>query len=742
VTVSFAYPLPWWALCLLAAACVALAVLAYARTAAVLTTRRRLTLSVLRATTLAALIVCLLRPVAVVPPVQRGAGIIAVLVDTSLSMGLADVNGRSRLTEALSLTRDRLLPNLARGFTVELHAVGEHAVRATLESLRPDGAVSNLTDAVREVRDRYRGRPLAGIVLISDGGDTTPATEARRSDPSAVPVVTIGVGSPTVREDREVRSVTVGPSALDASLVDLSATLVSHGRAKTGTIRLRQNGRLLDMRDVALSGDGSPVQQTFTVAPDRTAPAVFRVEVSDTPGELTLENNHVEVLVPPPGRPRRILLVEGAPGYEHSFLKRAWAEDPSLEVDSVVRKGRNDQGQDTFYVQANPARTGALSGGFPVSREALFAYDGVVFANTELDALPQESLDTSADFVSVRGGGVLVLGSRSLASQGITGSAFELALPLALTNRRSPVLQTSAGDGADRLRVSVTPEGRRHPVMRLGASDEESSRRWASLPALAATAQVGAARAGASVLAVTQSPAGATVPLIAVQRFGRGRTMIFGGEASWRWKMMMPASDHTYDTFWRQSLRWLAGEAPEPVSVSVPTTGVPVPFALPVELNVRDAAYAPIAGADVQTTIRTPDGAVHEIPVTRDPGQPGRWTGTWRAVQPGVYRVGVEARRGESVLGSADQYVLVGGSTPEFTDPRLNEPVLRRIADDSHGRYVTAADAARVGDLLRAARPTSSAAEVRDLWHNGWSLALVIALLSAEWLMRRRWGLR
>ena len=53
-------------------------------------------------------------------------------------------------------------------------------------------------------------------------------------------------------------------------------------------------------------------------------------------------------------------------------------------MDSVVRKGRNDHGDDTYYVQAAPGRRRALTGGFPASREALFAYDGVVLANLEL----------------------------------------------------------------------------------------------------------------------------------------------------------------------------------------------------------------------------------------------------------------------------------------------------------------------------------------------------------------------
>ena len=100
-------------------------------------------------------------------------------------------------------------------------------------------------------------------------------------------------------------------------------------------------------------------------------------------GELVPENNARSVLVQPPSRARRVLLVEGAPGFEHSFLKRAWASDPGLEIDSVVRKGKNEQGADTFYVQAAQSRSDSLATGYPATREALFRYDALVLANVE-----------------------------------------------------------------------------------------------------------------------------------------------------------------------------------------------------------------------------------------------------------------------------------------------------------------------------------------------------------------------
>ena len=737
---TFAYPLPAWALAAILALAALLAAAAYARTAVPLTPSRRVVLSAFRFLALTAIVLFLLRPVVPSGPAGDQGARVAVLVDTSRSMGLIDAGGRTRLAEATALVRDRLVPELSRTYPVDVLAAGEQVIPVSLDRLAADARHTNLAGAIKATRERYRGRDLAGIVLISDGGETARGSADHDSGAAGPPVVTVGVGDPVVRADRELRSVTVGPSAMDASLIDLTATLVSHGIDRPSKVRLLQGTRVLDMRDVQLPPDGTPVQQTFTVAPDRGAAAVYRVEVTGEGRELTAGNNRIDALVTPPSRRRRLLVVEGAPGFEHTFLKRAWQLDPSLEVDSVVRKGATDQGQATFYVQAAPSRTSALASGFPSTREALFVYDAVVLANADIDRIPREALQLLADFVGERGGGLLVLGARTLRPQGFAGSLLEQVLPLALTDRRGGIAQTSAPELATRFKVSLTDEGARHPLTRLAPADEDSRRRWAGLPALGGAVSLGAPRPGATVLAVTRAATGGTVPLIGVQRFGRGRAMIFGGEASWRWRMQMPAADRSFETFWRQAARWLTSEAPDPVSITMPAT-LPPGLATPIEISVRDEKYAPLAGAEVRATVRGPGGALRELAVTPEEPGTGRHGTAVVADEPGLHRVSVEVIREGSRAGATEQQVLAGGVDPEFVDPRLNETVLRRLAESTGGGYVRAGDAGRVGELLRAGRVPPPQA-LRDLWHNAWSFLVVIALLSTEWALRRRWGLR
>jgi hypothetical protein len=72
----------------------------------------------------------------------------------------------------------------------------------------------------------------------------------------------------------------------------------------------------------------------------------------------------------------------------------------------------------------------------------------------------------------------------------------------------------------------------------------------------------------------------------------------------------------------------------------------------------------------------------------------------------------------------------------------LNEQVLQRIATASGGQYLPAERISELSSLLRSAEPEPSAPQLQELWHNVWIFVVVMLLLSAEWMLRRRWGLR
>jgi uncharacterized membrane protein len=735
--VSLANPIPWWALAVVVVSAAAVAWLAYSRWR--LPPQRRFILSTLRFVTLLALVLFLLRPVTNNPDEAGRQVVVPVLVDTSRSMSIEDTSGARRIDAARQLIVDRLLPSLEPRFTVEVLSFGERLAAADPRQLSSSARQSDLEGALSAVRDRYRGRPVAGIVLLSDGGDTSSGAE--RAAAALPPVFAIGIGAPAAGKDREVLSVTAADQTLDDARVDLEVSAVSHGMgAAPIELRLLENGRPIDVRRSVPAADGAPVREVFQVTPARGTAAVYTVETPAVPGELVPENNARSVLVQAPTRPRRVLLVEGAPGFEHSFLRRAWASDAGLEIDAVVKKGRDDQGSDTYYVQAARSRSDSLAAGYPATRDALFVYDALVLANVEGHQFTRAQLESARVFVGQRGGGLLVLGARSFLSRGLVETPLEEVLPLDLSDQGG-VVTAAAPRAANR--VSLTAAGETHPVMQLVPGLEETRKRWEALPALSSIAAVGGPRPGASVLAVSSGPGGTPRPLIAVQRFGEGRAMVFAGEASWRWRMMLPAADRSFDTFWKQALRWIASSATDPVHIVVPQGSAPG-LPAPLRVLVRNAAFEPQPGATVAVRVTAPDGRSESVAAVAESGADaaGRFVAEYRPAAAGVYRISVEAKSGAAALGTATASMLVGGADLEMTDPRLNRQSLARVASASGGRVVGEDQLGALGDMLKGLVPAAQLSVRRDLWHNAWSFAAILVLLGAEWVLRRRWGMR
>ena len=170
---------------------------------------------------------------------------------------------------------------------------------------------------------------------------------------------------------------------------------------------------------------------------------------------------------------------------------------------------------------------------------------------------------------------------------------------------------------------------------------------------------------------------------------------------------------------------------------------------VPIRIAVRDAAFQPVRDARVRIQISGPDGRIEDLTAAPDESSAGRagasdFAAAFTPQQNGLYRITARAERGAAEAGTASPStaVLVGGADLEMTDPRLDVAMLDRLAAATGGRRIEAGGLDALVDALRAAVPATISPTTRDLWHNGLTFGLLIALLASEWLLRRRWGLR
>ncbi|MDQ3348027.1 MAG: glutamine amidotransferase [Acidobacteriota bacterium] len=720
---------------------VAITVLTYRRVAARGRVRDRVVLTALRVATLCLLLFCLFRPVLVVKAAVPQQNFLAVLIDDSRSMQIADWGEEQRgafVRQAFGKDA-ALIKALSDRFVLRTFRFSSSTARlGSTDDLTFGGAQTKLGAALDGARQELAGLPLAGMVLVTDGADTT---DDSLSDAllglkaAAVPVFTVGVGRDRLARDVQVDRVSTPRSALLGTSLVIDAVVTQTGYAgETVALDVEDDGRIVGSQDVKLPADGDPVavRVRFTAA-DKGA-RVFRFRIAPRPGELVTENNVREALIDVADRREQILYYEGEPRPEMAFLNRAVREDKNLSVVTLQRTADNKFQR--FLEVDNPDQ---LIAGFPKTREELFAYRGLMLGSVEAGAFTGDQLRMISEFVERRGGGLLALGGpRAFAEGGYAGTPVAEALPVALERTARTVEPLPV----TRLQVKPTRAGEAHGVTQIAPTEAASAARWKELPVLTSVNGISAVKPGATVL-LSGTDGRREQVVLAWQRYGRGKALAFSVQDSWHWQMdvKMSLEDQTHENYWRQLLRWLVDGVPGPVEVHTTTDRVEPGEPVTLTADVVDPTFLEVNDARVVAKVTGPKGAVTEVPMQWTGERNGQYRASVPTSAAGLYSAQVEASRGGKTLGTGKTDIRAAPSDAEYFDATMHAPRLQRIADDTGGRFYTPETVGGMPEDLRYTGRGVTTVEERELWHMPIVLFLFLGLLGAEWSYRRVVGL-
>ena len=723
-------PLPLPLLLLLGAALAALVVGTYLRTGGKASPRDRLVLAGVRLGILALLGFALLRPTLLLSSVVPQQNYLGILIDDSRSMRIADADGEARgvrAAAAFTAGESALLQALRERFQLRYFRFAGQAARFEPgEPLGFGGGATRLASALDAARADLGSLPLSGLVLVSDGADNAAVglSETLLSLKAAgVPVFTVGVGVDRFERDVELGRVTVPRSALRGSSLVVDLVVSQTGLAgRTVPLHVEDGGRIIASQEIELpAGDEPvPVRVRFTLEEPGARRLKFRVPLQD--GELIAENNEQEaVLVVRDGR-EKILYVEGEPRWEFKFLRRAVAQDSNLQVVGLQRTADNK------YLRLDVDSAGELYGGFPRTREELFRYRAIVLGSIEASHFTHDQLQMIADFVAERGGGLLVLGGRlALAEGGYAGTPVADALPFALDARHARDTSYFAEHA-----VRPTRAGLQHPVLQI-AGEGPAAAAWEALPPISRVNRVGALKPGATALLM-----GGDQVVLAHQRYGRGLVLGLPVHDTWLWQTLTPLEDQSHERLWRQLLRWLVSDVPEPVLASTASDRAAPGEPVRISALVNDDRFLRVNDGRVTAEVVTPLGERTEVPLDWTLDQDGEYRGVYTPEDLGLHELRVRVERPEGTSLSAPAYVHVAESPAEFFGAQRRQALLRRIADETGGRYYDAAAATGLAEDVAYAGRGLTVPEERELWDAPVLLLLTVLLLAAEWAWRRR----
>lgn len=715
---------------------------------------RRFTVAILQITFAAIALLMLWQPALLVAISEKGENTVAWVVDHSGSMQRSDARGKveggepTRFESAVDIVESIALDD-ASDFSPSLHGIGGElsAVESVDELLDlAESANTDIAGGLSDLLGAINDTALAAVVLLSDGADNAQQFDAqwwKEIEASGVPIHTVGIGQSRNPMDIELADVSLPDRVPPNSLV--SARLrIHHAQAQTARIRVNSGKELLFATDVELPADANQSIHSirFPSGDSGVRQLEFSVEsgLLDSDGVAVIDpilgNNRQPRIIQVIDSPKRILYVEGEPRWEYKFIRRALHDNPSVEIVSLLKTSPNK-----FYRQGVESAA-ELANGFPLTREELFRYDAVIIGSLDAAELVSQQQAALRDFVSVRGGSLLMLaGRQGLADGGWGRSVTAAALPVVLSNRLN-------SDTFNRTRWKAVPTlaGLRTPWLRLSDDETKIVDAWQGLPALADAQSLGQLKPGAVTLlerVSLEQQITETEPLLVTQRYGKGRSSVLGTSGTWRWQMSLPSDDDRHERFWIQMLGALVDSTLPQVDIELDDPVLRDAQTASVSVTAFNADYSALRQATYAVKLNTPDGVVSTVQLYADEEQPGRYVGEVPVGDVGAYSISASSMldgESPSVRPTQTERWWIGEkNNAELYASQLNEELLKRISDVTGGKYVALDNIDELYSIVTENNVALKRENRLPLWNMPFFFLCLLLFKVIEWLLRLKW---
>lgn len=687
---------------------------------------------------------------------------VAIVIDDSQSMSIMHKPaGSEQWTSRYQLAKQWLSDSpagvgLREKFEVKVFNVAGQMVDPAKMPAEPTAEQTDLARAVRAAAGQLRGQSLAGVVLISDGRDTTGRESFLPLQELPAPVYALGYRQPAPGKgspfDLAVNAVEAPQRVLVHNAVPVKVLLSKDGgEAMEVPIQIERAGTPLLTQKVQLPAGSSQKMVNLSFTPTEPGDFTLSAHIPDQPNERSSANNARLFKLRVEAEPIRVLYVEGFLRPEYTFLRNRLSNDPDVNLVSFVRSANPDQA----------GAAGALAGAELITAERLKKIDVVLLGDFESRMLDESTYAALRQWVE-DGGAMMVLGGyANLAEDGLINTPLKDMLPVELT--AGPVYQLE-----EPFALRLTDEGKRHPALYITGDTTRDTALWDSLPPLRGAAVVHDAKPGATVLARhprsnTDAPDKQGYIVLATQHFGKGTVAIFTADTTWRWSRYLRLAgkpDTLYVRFWSQMVRWLARrdiQDPRP-ALAVSTDNAAYERGKKVTVRVQRNLAAMVPGQENQTSqlslvVHTPDGRT--TPLSPSPtADPNQWTSTYFPDRGGRFEVHARlvgaanpapatqpgASNPKDLANQVCEF-LVHGSSLELDDPATNPAALEQIASVTGGLYADIDDARANKDLFSALphEPrTVTETKKANVWNSPFLLILFLTCISAEWIIRRR----
>ena len=682
---------------------------------------------------------------------------LAVLIDSSSSMGIADprinikdiareaiANGtldpsascdsspdtlpqspssRFKIAEqALNNDKINLLKRLGEKSEIVTYNFGG-AINDSSSSSEPKDTETSIGNALHEVLRRHSADDLGGILLISDGANNegkaiVPVAEDLRE--RGIPVFAYAVGTDSPR-DTAIKSIELPSVALAEDAVPVTIQFNQQGMAgEKGKLIISMSGAKAIEKEFVFS-DEENQEITVPIIPKKSGEYQISATIETSIGEILDNNNSFSRGLRVLDSSLKVLMIESSPRWEFKYVQAMLLRERRIDLDC-------------FLAGADPivARTenSPYLESFPDTREQLFNYDLIMFGDINPDQIPENTIENISSFVSNGGGSLIIMAGKRFTPSSYRNTELQNLIPVELAPTR---LGGNSNNAQRPILLDITEAGLNEGFLNLEEDPDLAKQRWSKLPPIFWSVKTLGAKPAAKTYLT--HPDG-DYPIVAIQKYGAGEVLWIGTENTWRWRKNTGDLYHT--RFWGQIVQRMAGrrlatgsrrselrsaraKAKEGENFTV--------FARLLDENFLPREDETIEATLVKSNSNTPESK--KVTLRAVPGSPGYYRSEFSAEDQGRYRLTIIDDESSGID------LNVRGADREFSKTAIDEKTLKEIADITNGSYLRDENLNDLPTIAKIEPAKIKISREATLWSSPLYLILLLLPITIEWFMRK-----
>lgn len=714
----------WWILVLIIAAAATFAIWSYRQTIPEISLRRKIIQISLRTIAMSLLIFALFEPVLTMVRAIVEKPQIAILLDNSISAGLADarVNRQKDFEQALTATDFKSIGE-DRYFITQFDGEAREIVPFAFDSMKFDGKATDISLAIKHAARLADERNVQAALLITDGAYNTGSNPLHAVSELGKPVYIVGIGDSTEPRDIAVQSILANDVAYIDNPVPVSVNIKTSGYSDGEVkVNLYDNNEFVSEQTFRIASVGEEANLVFQYNPKKEGVRKITATVSSLEGEITAKNNQLSEFIKVMKNKRFVAVFAGAPSADVSFLINSLSSQKGIEIKKYIQK------KDSEFFENPPTQS------------ELKDAEVIIFVGFPITTSSQSSLDLVKNELE-RGKPIFFIASQQVDYNKL--KVIQDYLPFVTISSRPAEFLALADLKADALSS---------PLLRVTGTEKDLDS-WKELPPLYRTETFMKVKPESDVVAgVKVNNVPLKEPLIVTRSFQNSKSVALLGYGIYRWKLLGYAADvakernetpDLLDIFLNNAYRWLSVVSDNKY-VRIKTSKKNYNSSETIEIfgQVYDKAYNPIDNATV--SVKVSGGGQERDLILTSLGN-GRYQGQIAGLMEGDYYFGGDAINESGKLGSDNGRFTVGEVALEYLNFRMNAQLLRALAEQTGGKFYTSQNAANfMIDLKNKAtfkdKSVSSRSDI-SLWNLSWLLGTAIVAFAIEWFMRKRAGL-